>query len=155
MTFKSASESRATQRQAKRVSDEGSKPAPWAVVGFRRGRSNKGKPCVYRRVWSFRDWNKGRAKFHAEIEGGRFACLGFVTLSTVAPCGYVLEHVGHLAVAVDWIAQRKGVNRDAHPWLSGTYMRRECAGDTPYSIEGRDLTADRMAALPGTGEGTR
>lgn len=35
--------------------------------------------------------------------------------------------------------QRKGVNREADPYLSGTYMHRELRGEVKFSEEGRDL----------------
>lgn len=135
MTFRTASRSRATQRQAKRASDEGTKPAPWAVVAFRRGRTNRGKPCVYRRCWPFRDGAKARVKYLTEAQNYavRYGLGGFVALVTAS----TLEGRGHEPVANAWVRQRKGVNRDADPYLSGTYMHRELRGDRSFSEEGR------------------
>ena len=69
MAFKGASQSVAMQRAIKRTSDEGIKPAPWAIVAFRVGKDNVGRERVYRRIWSFRDKNKAASAFYRPARG--------------------------------------------------------------------------------------
>jgi len=132
MAFKGASESEAVQRQVRRAADEGVKPAPWAVVGFRVGPDNAGRRRVFRRVWTFRDKGKASTAFYGPAHGCTYRAL-VENGNRVAECG-------DISLVNEWLGTRRGVNKNADPFLAGTYQRRAWSEpEATYMHEGRDL----------------
>ena len=137
MAFKGASQSVAMQRAIKRTSDEGIKPAPWAIVAFRVGKDNVGRERVYRRIWSFRDKNKAASAFYRPARG---VDLGRYDHAALLEHGRPIAECGDPSMVARWCATRRGANKAANPYSASTYMHRECRGPgETYMEEGSDL----------------
>jgi hypothetical protein len=127
--YRSASKSRATQNAVRTETQRGPKRARYLVVAFRRGRDNKGRPCVYRRVWteSFPDAAQSRLRWlpdsyeHALIVDAR---------------GETVYSTGPMDIVDEWNEQRKGANRDADWRTAGQHELRN------LGIGGESAVAD-------------
>ena len=93
----------------------------WAVIAFRCGSSNVGAETIYRRVWLFRDEHTALRKYDSLAPG--YAYAGIVHAGDNAPT----HDRGDSVIMREWMQQRRGINKDAEPWLSSAYAMRECS----------------------------
>lgn len=115
--YKRASKSRATQRQVQLESHRGPKLRHYLVVAFRVGADNHGRRRVYRRVWTETFEDEAFSRCYWLPDSYKYRC--------VADDKEVLLSEGDQAVVGEWVATRRGVNRNVH-WLWGSrYMSRE------------------------------
>lgn len=127
--YKRASRSRSTQTHVRQSPQ--ARLAHFIVVAFRQGRDNKGRETVYRRVWTspFRDEALRIAK--NEIADSYLYCAVYEAHADLYECIYSR---GASDMVSAWIAQRKGVNRNADWLTSGAYADREYAHEDVQAI---------------------
>lgn len=100
-------------------------PPPWAVVAFRRGRDNRRRPRVYRRVWAF------EREDHAQRQRMKLDPADYERIALVRD-GVPVGSTGTTGIVDEWVATRQGVNRGADPWFASGYMVREGHGPETY-----------------------
>lgn len=120
--FKTASRRAAGRQRPSRFTP--SEHATCAVIAFRRGHDNHGRPCVYRRVWTFRDRLAAQRKAEDLVAGG-YGCAGVVAKGDAVP-----ERVlGDKGMVLAWYeqaarARRRDPNHRANPWDAAEYELR-------------------------------
>lgn len=106
------------------VDDPEPTPCRWAVIGFRRGRDNKRRSRVFRRVWPC-NGNRQVENVYRKWSGGNWYLVR-VTDGQVEPREEWNQYFYELVQ--EWKDARKGVNRDADPYRASAYSLREIGG---------------------------
>lgn len=138
--YKTASQSRATQRAVARHQEDAG-PAPWLVVAFRTGHDNQGRERVYRRVWGHRT-EVAASKFRNALSAS------YEFRAVVRAIDSRTVWTGDPWIIVRWNRTRRQANVGANWRLSATYSDRAFRKeDRGASDEHARLSADEWRAL--------